>query len=55
MCQDIFIHQNQLNSAITDGTPVIKSADDRYAPSDYLVPSYLKITINFPLATRILV
>ena len=50
MCQNIFIHQNHLHSAVTDGTPVIKSADDRYAPSDYWLSSYLKITINFPLA-----
>ena len=46
MCQDIFIYQNQLNSAVTDGTLLIKSAGDRYARSDYC----FKITINYPLA-----
>jgi len=50
MCQDTFKHQNQLNSAVTDGTLVIKSADDRCASSDYWVPSHLEITINYPLA-----
>ena len=34
-CVMTFLYEKQLYSTVTDGTPVIKSADVRYAPSNY--------------------